>query len=286
MRFGLFCSTKDNILSTNRSFKLMSLSKERLFQTVRQNLEDLPHILALCEARGITLFRLGNAIVPFASHSAFDMTWWKELEPFFEEARLTCKAYSTRLSIHPGQFIQLGSPNPLVVEASLRELAYCTKVLDMLGAQEGVITLHVGGVHGNKEATMERFYTVFKENPWLKPYLALENDEYNFNALETLHLAKRCGIGMIFDSFHHSINPSAVSWMSIKQSWDGKRPKVHISSQGEGKVGMHAPFISQEDWETLCTFLGDDKHSIDIMVEAKAKEEAIEHSKLTCKIFF
>ncbi len=276
MRFGLFCSTSDNALSTNRSFKLASLSKERVFETVRQNLLDLPALLALCEARDISLFRLGNAIVPFASHPLFEKAWWDMLKPSFDEARFTCKNSTVRLSIHPGQFIQLASPNPLVVEASLKELVYCHKVLSWLDAKEGVITLHVGGKHGDKEATMERFYEVFSQETWLKDFLALENDEYNFNAQETLSLAKRCGIGMIFDHFHHSIYPSSVSWKEIASSWGLKRPKVHISSQGEGKIGTHAHFISPNDWVRLIDFLGEDANNVDIMVEAKAKEKAIE----------
>ncbi len=281
MRFGLFCSTKDNTFSTNRTFRLSSLGKERLFQTVEQNLKDLSSLIKICEAQQISLFRLGNAIVPFASHPHFEARWWDELSGYFDEARFTCKNSDVRLSIHPGQFIQLGSPNPLVVDASLRELAYCTKVLDMLGgAEQSVITLHIGGAHGNKEETKERFYKVFKANEWLERYLALENDEHNFNAHDTLALAKQCGIGMIFDSFHHSIYPSEVSWKEIHASWKMKRPKVHISSQGEGKVGTHASFIAPKDWESLCAFLGDEKENIDIMVEAKAKEEAINALKI------
>lgn len=275
MRFGLFCSTYDNALSTNRTFKLTSLSKERLLDTVRQNLEDLPKILALCEEKDIRLFRLGNAIVPFASHPLFEEHWWDELKPLFDEARFTCKNANVRLSIHPGQFIQLGSPYPHVVEASLKELEYCTKVLDSLDAKEGIITLHIGGTHGNTEATMERFYKVFKSNAWLSRYLALENDEYNFTAQQTLELSLHCGIGMIFDSFHHSINPSEITFEAIKKSWQAKRPKVHISSQGEGKKGTHAAFIEVKDWRWLLNFLGEAALEVDIMVEAKAKEKAI-----------
>lgn len=142
------------------------------------------------------------------------------------------------------------------MEASLRELAYCTKLLDSFEAGDnGVITLHLGGTNGDKKATMERFCEVFQANPWLGKYLALENDEYNFNVSETLELAQKCGIGMIFDIFHHSINPSEVSWIEIKNSWGAKRPKLHISSQGEGKVGHHADFISEIDFTTLQDFL-------------------------------
>jgi len=165
------------------------------------------------------------------------------------------------------------------VESSLRELVYCHKVLEMLGSEDGVITLHIGGAHGDKEATMQRFYDVFTGNIWLKKYLALENDEYNFNAKQTLRLAKRCDIGMIFDIFHHSINPSDIEWKSIAASWKEKRPKMHISSQGDGKIGTHAAFINKDDFETLLAFVGSDAEYVDIMVEAKAKEDAIEMLK-------
>ena len=279
MRLGLFCSTKDLTFSTNRSFKLASLSQERLFKTVQDNLRDFVSLIDFCEQKTIPIFRLGNALVPFASHKAFDAFWWDILRPLFDEARQAYAHASLRLSIHPGQFIQLGSPNPLVVEASLKELAYCQKVLDLLEAKEGVITLHIGGAHGDKEATMARFKKVFYAHDWLKESLALENDEYNFNASETLHLAKECGIGMIYDHFHHSINPSCIQWDAIKASWGEKRPKVHISSQGEGKVGTHASFIDEKDIKSLIHFLGADAHDVDIMVEAKAKEEAIEAIK-------
>lgn len=275
-RLGLFCSTNDGILSTNRSIKLSSLSKAKVLEVASKNLLDFPAIVEFCQKRNITMFRLGNSCIPFASHPSFDETIWEGLTPLFEKVNRTTLLHNLRLTIHPGQFIQLGSKNPKVVESSLRELEYCTRLLDSFEAgEDGVITLHLGGTNGDKEATMERFCEVFKENPWLSKYLALENDEYNFTALETLEVAKRCGIGMIFDIFHHSINPSEISWNEIKSSWKEKRPKLHISSQGDGKVGHHADLIKKEDFKTLEDFLGDDLFEVDIMVEAKRKEEAI-----------
>ncbi len=276
-RLGLFCSTNDATLSTNRSIKLSSLSKEKALEIATKNIGDFPSIVEFCNKRDIKMFRLGNACIPFASHPSFDKSVWDELTPLFDKVKRSTLNHNLRLSIHPGQFIQLGSKNPSVVESSLRELEYCTKLLDSFEAQnDGVITLHVGGINGDKKATMDRFCEVFSKNDWLGKYLALENDEYNFNALETLNVASRCGIGMIFDIFHHSINPSNIKWEDIKKSWKEKRPKVHISSQGDGKTGHHADFITKEDFETLKTFLGEDVFEVDIMIEAKKKEDAIE----------
>ena len=277
LRLGLFCSTNDGMLSTNRSIKLSSLSKEKVLDIASKNLSDFPAIVEFCQKRNITMFRLGNSCIPFASHSSFDETIWEDLAPLFEKVKQTTLLHNLRLTIHPGQFIQLGSKNPQVVESSLKELEYCTKLLDSFEAgNDGVITLHLGGTNGDKKATMERFCEVFWQNPWLGKYLALENDEYNFTAFETLEVAKKCGIGMIFDIFHHSINPSEISWNDIKKSWKEKRPKVHISSQGDGKTGHHADFISEVDFATLQEFLGEDFFEVDIVIEAKKKEDAIE----------
>lgn len=276
-RLGLFCSTNEGTLSTNRSIKLSSLTKEKVIEIASKNIGDFPAIVNFCEKRNITMFRLGNACIPFASHLNFDQSIWDELAPLFLKVKKSRLQHNIRLTIHPGQFIQLGSKNPKVVESSLRELQYCTKLLDNFEAgDDGVITLHLGGTNGDKKATMDRFCEVFQANPWLKKYLALENDEYNFTALETLKVAKRCGIGMIFDIFHHYINPSEILWPDIKNSWQDKRPKLHISSQGDGKIGHHADFITEEDFTLLKNFLGDDFYEVDIMVEAKKKEDAIE----------
>ncbi|MCV6608749.1 MAG: UV DNA damage repair endonuclease UvsE [Campylobacterales bacterium] len=277
MKLGLFCSTYKSTLSTNRTFRLSSLSKERVLETVRENIDDFKKIIPFGKERDISMFRLGNTIVPFASHNDFNSSWWSEIDEILEEGRGLSDG--TRITIHPGQFIQLGSKNSAVIENSLKELQYATKLLDILGDESSVITLHLGGINGNKEATIERVVDTVSKNPWLKKYLALENDEYNYTAKETLGACKEIGIGMIFDSFHHSINPSEVSWEEIKKSWLGKDPKIHISSQGDGKVGQHADFIAKKDIKTLKEFLKDDFEKTDIMIEAKHKEFAIERFK-------
>jgi len=276
-RFGLVCSNHDKTLSTNKTFRLASLSKQKLFETVQSNIKGLIGLSEYCANSSIPMLRLGNAFVPFASHPDFNDSWWNELEVMLKDAKKALPANCPRLTIHPGQFIQLGSSNPKVVDSSLRELAYCHRLLSILGDKRSVITLHVGGKKDGKETVFERFFRVFSHNVWLRDFLALENDEHNFNAKETLELATMCQIPMIFDIFHHSINPSQISWSQIKQSWGTKEPKVHLSSQGDGPKGAHSIFIKKEDFDTLVNFLGDDALGVDIMIEAKGKEDAIKH---------
>lgn len=275
-RFGLVCTNAARTLTTNKTFRLSSLSKERLFETVQINIQGLIGLSYYCKETSIPLLRLGNAFIPFASHKDFDPLWWKELEPMLKEAKQKLPEGAPRLTIHPGQFIQLGSKHPHVIASSLEELAYCHRLLTLLGDDQSVITLHVGSSKEGMDLVFERFLKHLTQNTWLKDFLALENDEHNYSAHETLKLANSCSIPMIFDSFHHSILPSKILWSQIKQSWGKKRPKVHISSQGMGPVGAHADFIEREDFSALLSFLGNDAPHVDIVVEAKAKELAIE----------
>jgi UV-endonuclease UvdE len=61
------------------------------------------------------------------------------------EARALAGALGICLSIHPGQFIQPGSPKPGVSERSLDELRYVARVFDLLGGPDPVLVLHMGG---------------------------------------------------------------------------------------------------------------------------------------------
>ena len=54
----------------------------------------------------------------------------------------------------------------------------------------------------------------------------------------------------------------------------GIRVKMHISSQGEGKIGHHSEYI-----EEIPEYVIEIKEGIDLMVEAKRKEKAIKRLK-------
>ena len=54
----------------------------------------------------------------------------------------------------------------------------------------------------------------------------------------------------------------------------GIRVKMHISSQGEGKIGHHSEYI-----EEIPEYVIKIKEGIDLMVEAKRKEKAIKRLK-------
>lgn len=80
---------------------------------------------------------------PYASHSIYVYTldYCSEL---LAKAGVLANKYGHRLTTHPGQFTQLGSPKLLVVEAAVRELTYHCQMLDMMGMdRDSVMIIHV-----------------------------------------------------------------------------------------------------------------------------------------------
>jgi UV DNA damage endonuclease len=126
--------------------------------------------------------RLSSEMFPFASHDVYGY----KLAPFasqvLAEAGRVAAELGHRLTMHPGQFTQLGSPRKEVIIASVRDLEYHCELLSLLKLppqqdRDAVMILHMGGVFGNKSATLNRFRENYAALPQpIKDRLVLEND--------------------------------------------------------------------------------------------------------------
>lgn len=275
-RFGLFCSLSDNSLSTNHTCTLKNLSKESVLQKTAQNAADLIALLEFAHANNIKVFRLGNSFIPFLSHPSFDPSWREDLAPLLDATKERLRDFDIRITQHPGQYTLLSSPREDVTQNSLDELRASFWLFDRLGIdEEGIILIHGGGAYDDKESALERVAERIKENSWLKERLALENDERIFHAQEINALCLEVGIPFVFDIYHHSLNPSPFERELFIKSYGKRRAKVHLSSKGEGRFGNHGDYIFEEDFNSLKELFGEMIYNIDIMIEAKQKEEAI-----------
>ncbi|KAG5221582.1 UV-endonuclease UvdE-domain-containing protein [Salix suchowensis] len=106
-----------------------------------KNVEDLLTIIEWNEANNIRFMRISSDMFPFASHSlhGYPLDYCAPLLARVGELALK---YNHRLTTHPGQYTQLGSPKKEVIAAAVRELKY--------HISQG------GGVYGDKEAALER----------------------------------------------------------------------------------------------------------------------------------
>lgn len=89
--------------------------------------------------------RVSSEMFPFASHPehGYDLSFAdKELK----EVGDTAKELGMRLTSHPGQFTQLGSPREVVVRNAIRDLTYHCEMIDRMGlGKDSVMIIHMGG---------------------------------------------------------------------------------------------------------------------------------------------
>jgi UV DNA damage endonuclease len=265
---------------TNHTCRLASLpDAEKVRALVWENVTALETIIRWNAERGISLFRMGQAMVPFASHPGFPYDWEEEHGEDLRWIGNLARSLGVRLSMHPGQFIQPGSPKPGTSERSLAELRYVTRLFDLLGSDDSVMVLHMGGAYEDRAETARRFVEVMAPHTEILKYLALENDERIWPIGEIAATAAALGVPAILDSFHHSIHPGGLTLEEAVDlaipTWEGHgRPKFHLSSQDPDKrPGGHAYLVDPADFETLVAALHG--READVMIEAKGKEEAL-----------
>jgi UV DNA damage endonuclease len=281
MRLGYPTQNLTIPATTNRTLRLASLPNvEKLKGLVRENVADLQTILRWNAKRGIWLFRMGQSLIPFASHPAFPYDWEAEHGEELREVGELARDIGIRLSMHPGQYINPGSPNPAVVGRSLSELHYVTRVFDLLGNPDSVAVLHMGGAYADKPVSAARFVEVMRPEAEILRYLALENDERVWTVAEVVETAHALGIPAIADAFHHGLNPGGLALKEALDlalhTWEPRsaRPKLHLSSQDPDKrPGAHAYSVDNKDWQALLGAL--DGRDADVMIEAKGKEQAL-----------
>lgn len=273
--------------TTNRTLRLANLpDASRVRALVRENISALERILRWNADHGVYLFRIGQSLIPFASHPDFPYDWAAEHGGELEQAGSLALSLGIRLSFHPGQYTQPGSPKPEVARRSLEELRYAARTLSLLESQDGVLVLHIGGAHGDREAAKTRFVQALQSETEVLRFLALENDERTWTVSEAVEVARRLGIPAIVDTLHHALNPGGLELAEALDlgmaSWrsPGPAPKLHISTQDpEKKPGAHAWEIHSRDWfglvEALEALEALDARRADVMVEAKGKELAL-----------
>ncbi|MEN3000626.1 MAG: UV DNA damage repair endonuclease UvsE [Armatimonadota bacterium] len=279
VRWGYPCENRTLKASTNHTLRLASLTPQRVQERVAQNMHDLTRILEWNSQNGFELFRVGQHFIPFASHPNFPYDWCAVHREAIGAIGQLARQRGQRLSMHPGQYINPSSPNPQVVERSLAELRYSAQLLHLLQAEDGVLVLHLGGIYDSREKSMRRFIQNLRPETEILRFLALENDERLWNLSEVLRVAEGLGVPVILDTLHHQLNPNGMDLRSAIQevipTWQGRgRPKLHLSSQDSSKrAGAHGDYVLLEDGIALLDALPSPE--VDIMVEAKAKEQAV-----------
>jgi UV DNA damage endonuclease len=269
--------------STARTCRLANATPQRLRELIAANLADLERVFAFNIEQGIHLYRMSSQVIPFASHAANTVAWWDEFAEPLGRLREMARWGQLRVSMHPGQYTVLNSPNPDVVTASIAELEAAARLVDAVQDDAmGKIVLHVGGAYDDRAASLRRFETnaaLLSER--VRARLVVENDDTVYSTGEVLSLSESTGLPVVFDWFHHTIRPSADTdharlisrCFATWHAGDGV-PKAHISSQAPGgRIGHHSEFIDPADLGAFLAHAPDEP--FDLMLEAKKKDLAL-----------
>ena len=263
------------------------------------NARDIVKMLRWNDRYGIKFLRLSSEMFPFASHEEYGY----KLAPFasetLAEAGKVAAELGHRLTTHPGQFTQLGSPRKVVIDNAIRDLEYHAELLRLLKLppqqnRDAVMILHLGGVFGDKEATLQRFRENYvKLDQDIKNRIVLENDDVCYTVHDLLPLCEELNIPMVLDFHHHNIMFDADKiregtkdimdlYPRILATWKRKNitPKMHYSEPTPAAITgrqrrKHNPRVA-----TLPPCPPD----MDLMIEAKDKEQAVFELMRTFKL--
>ncbi|KAJ3854875.1 UV-endonuclease UvdE-domain-containing protein [Lentinula lateritia] len=283
---GLPPFTEEQIFNTLK--RIDSIKKNGLDwvkELGRKNVQDLITMIQWNEDNNIRFLRLSSEMFPFASHPIYGYSL-EYCSSLLAEAGALAKKYGHRLTTHPGQFTQLGSPKPGVIESSIRELEYHCQMLDLMGVgKDGVTIVHGGGVYDDKPGTIERIKTTIRDilPQHVRDRLVLENDELCYNADDLLPICEELDVPLVFDYHHDALKPSSIPPAAIIKRTNaifarrGIRPKQHLSDPRPGAVTLmerraHADRCERLPDELELEGIGID---VDLMIEAKDKEQAV-----------
>ncbi|KAL1606749.1 hypothetical protein SLS60_004156 [Paraconiothyrium brasiliense] len=263
------------------------------------NARDVVKMVRWNDKYGIKFMRLSSEMFPFASHDEYGY----KLAPFaadtLAEAGKVIAEHGHRVTTHPGQFTQLGSPRKQVIDNAIRDLDYHDEMLSLLKLppqqnRDAVMILHLGGAFGDKPSAIERFKENYsKLSQSVKNRLVLENDDVVWSVHEILPLCEELNIPMVLDFHHHNILFDSTQiregtkdiielYPRILETWKRKNitPKMHYSEPCPEAVTAR----SRRKHSPRVMTLPPCPDTMDLMIEAKDKEQAVFELMRTFKV--
>lgn len=274
-------TTSSTITYTNYINKNYNTSK--LLEITKNNLDSLYEIIKYNVKNNFHFYRLTSKLVPLATHDKVNFDY---ITPFLDKYKKIGKLINDnniRVDTHPDQYAVLNSMDSKIVKNTVEILEYHYKIMDALGIKDKIIILHVGSSACGKKASITRFINNFNKLPdHIKKCIAVENDDKVYNIKDVLELCHKINVPMVLD-YHHFICNNEKEDINdylkeIIDTWCEKLPKMHFSSPKsklKKEFRSHSDYINKESFIEFINIIKKQDKDIDIMLEAKAKDDAI-----------
>lgn len=253
---------------------------EKLHQVILSNIDGLKKILTYNQKNDIFFYRMTSSLFPLATHEKVEWKGFSSYEKELKEIGNFIFQHQMRVDIHPDPFYVLNSSKEEVFQNTIRLLRFQSTLLDTMGFPSKII-LHVGSMVGGKTEALKRFKDHFRRlDIEIQKKIVLENDDKIYTAFDTLKLCQELNIPMVLDVHHHFCNPSLEKLEDllpfIFATWKDLPPKIHFSSPKSPKEKRsHHDYICLEDFLTFLELAKKIGKDFDVMIEAKAKDEAL-----------
>ena len=246
-------TTLDNITSshtmTYSNYRKLGKKRgnEKLLKVINCNLDSLLEILKYNLKNEIYFYRMSSNIFPLATIPELDIDLLTVFKDKLKNIGHFINTNQMRVDMHVDHFFVLNSVNKDVVLSTINILNFYKNIFK---------AMEVDGK------------------------LIIENDDKVYNIKNTLSLCQKINVPMVLDYHHYLCNKGNYKIEdyieTIFNTWGNSIPKIHFSSPlNKANYRSHHDYI---DIKTFLLFLKKIKfckRDFDIMIEAKAKDEAL-----------
>ena len=288
VRLGYACisTTLDNITpSTPYTYTEYSEKHnlDKLDNVIKSNLEDLIKILKYNVKNNIHFFRLSSKLVPLATRSDVVFDYHEPYIKYYDEIAKIIKDTNMRVDFHPDQFCILNSTRLEVINNTFEILKYHYNLLNYFNVNDKILVLHVGSSVFGKDNSKVRFINNFNLLPEsIKGSIVIENDDKVFTLKDCIDIYNVIKIPIVLDYHHFICNNDDSDILNLLktvfESWNDKTPKMHFSSpknKTKKDFRSHHDYINSDDFIKFLKILKVFDKDVDIMIEAKQKDQAL-----------
>jgi len=292
-----FLNLREQYVSGQQALSAEYVLQERILHNIRLTQKTLLH----CHDNNIFHYRLSSNLFPLITDPTLNL----QLEDFvgyghivkeLKEIGKIANKYNISISIHPDQFNVLASKRDDVVQKTIRELNFHSKILDIIGLPQDYsapINIHPSvstKAKDEKEKSLQeivdRFYEGFKQcDQGVQKRLVVENEDkgvWNCGNL-FMYFYNYCGtkhghfFPLTYDNLHDHCNPTVFEGKAVTQeqniqafagTWNKNTPIFHFSWGKKENSRSHADYASENipSYDMQITW----------EIELKAKDFAIE----------
>lgn len=248
---------------------------------IKKNLDSLYEILLYNIKNDVHFYRISSNLIPLATKREVVFDYLDKYDSYYEKLSNIIKKSGIRVDMHPSNFCVLNSTKVEVVKSSFDIIKYHYDIMEKMGIVDKVIILHIGSSVLGKKNSISRFINNFLLLPkYLRDIIVIENDDKVFNIDDCLYISSKIGVPVVLDYHHFKCNGTGEGIEKyldkVIDSWGERVPKMHFSSPKSKKdFRSHSDYIDVDEFMEFMTILSKYDKDIDIMIEAKEKDEAL-----------